>query len=65
VRGPDTSPGLLRSPVAVIPNVAVIIRCMWERGEVQKEAFGELARRGLWLTETQMQRALERPHKEA
>lgn len=41
------------TPVKDIPNYAVIIRCIHERGETQREAFVELARRGLWLTEEQ------------
>jgi hypothetical protein len=41
------------TPVREIPSYAVIIRCVWERGETQREALGELDRRHLWLSEDQ------------
>lgn len=41
------------TPVADIPNFAVIIRAIHERGPTQQEAIAELARRGLWLSPDQ------------
>lgn len=41
------------TPVAEIPAYAVIIRCCWERGPVQREALDELERRRLWLSPEQ------------
>lgn len=41
------------TPVTNIPDFAVIIRCIHERGETQEAAFRELNRRGLWLSEEQ------------
>lgn len=38
------------SPVRNVPHFAVILRCIHERGETQREALIELDRRGLWLT---------------
>lgn len=45
------------TPVKIIPPYAVIIRAIWERGEVQSEALAELERRGLWLNEEQKAQA--------
>lgn len=45
-----------------IPNYAVIIRAIWERGDAQQEALRELQRRGLWLSDEQRKQAgLVRP----
>jgi hypothetical protein len=44
-------------PVDKIPSYAVIIRAIHERGPAQDEAFAELKRRGLWLTEEQEKQA--------
>ncbi len=41
-----------------IPNFAVIIRCIHCRGSSQRDAFRELNRRGLWLTEEQKQQSV-------
>lgn len=41
------------TPVDRIPAFAVIIRCIYERGDSQREAFAELERRGLWLSAEQ------------
>ena len=43
--------------VTKIPSYAVIIRCMWERGQTQADALAELKRRGLWLTAEQRKAA--------
>lgn len=40
-----------------IPAYAVIIRCIWERGDAQAAAFAELSRRGLYLTPDQLRQA--------
>lgn len=45
------------TPVRDIPSYAVIIRCLWERGETQREALDELKRRGLWLDDEQKTQA--------
>lgn len=37
-------------PARNIPHYAVIIRCLHCKGNDQREALDELARRGLWLT---------------
>ena len=44
-------------PVALIPNYAVIIRCIHERGATQQEALAELNERGLWLNDEQKRQA--------
>ena len=44
-------------PVSEIPDFAVIIRCTWERGEIQREALAELERRRLWLSKEQKEQA--------
>lgn len=41
------------TPVNKIPTYAVIIRCVHERGETQREALAELAARGSWLSDEQ------------
>ncbi len=46
------------TPVRDIPHFAVIIRCIWCRGPAQRDAFAELNRRGLWLTEEQKQQSV-------
>ena len=42
-----------RKTLSDLPHYAIIIRCMWERGESQTAALAELNRRGLWLTADQ------------
>jgi hypothetical protein len=44
-------------PVQSIPNYAVILRAIHERGEVQQAAMKELERRGLWLSDEQKKEA--------
>jgi hypothetical protein len=44
-------------PAREIANFAVIIRCIHERGPVQREALLELNRRGLWLSMDQIMHA--------
>lgn len=39
--------------VTKIESYAVIIRCIWERGQNQKDALAELDRRRLWLSPEQ------------
>ena len=51
----EARPHLL--PVRSIPNYAVIIRAIHERGKVQEDALAELKRRGLWLTPDQRKQA--------
>ena len=46
------------TPVRDLPSYAVIIRCVHERGEAQREALVELHRRGLHLSEEQRASAL-------
>jgi hypothetical protein len=36
-----------------LPAYALIIRAVWERGEIQRQALAEMARRGLWLSPEQ------------
>lgn len=43
------SPSALRG----CQSFVIIIRCIWERGQSQKDALAELDRRGLWLNEDQ------------
>ena len=45
--------GTKLTPVAKIPNYAVIIRSIHERGGTQKDALAELDRRGLYLSSDQ------------
>lgn len=42
------------TPVRKLEAYQVIIRCIWERGPIQSEAFNELNRRGLWLSPDQL-----------
>lgn len=44
-------------PVKSIPSYAVIIRAIHMDGQDQEDAFVELRRRGLWLTEAQLRAA--------
>lgn len=41
------------TPIQNVPAYVVIIRCIHERGENQREALAELDRRRLWLTKEQ------------
>lgn len=45
------------TPVRSIPDYAVIIRAIHERGRTQEEALAELDRRRLWLTREQREQA--------
>jgi hypothetical protein len=45
------------TPVREIESYAVIMRCIYERGQKQEDALDELARRGLWLSENQATQA--------
>ena len=47
--------GLLRK----LPNYAIIIRCIHERGSDQEAAMRELSRRGLWLSPEQKRQSEE------
>ena len=38
-------------------SFVIIIRCIWERGQAQKDALTELNRRGLWLNADQKRQA--------
>lgn len=45
------------TPIDRIPDFAVIIRAIHERGNTQRKALAELDRRGLWLSDDQRHQA--------
>lgn len=45
------------TPVRDLPAYAVIIRAVWSTGQDQVDAFNELDRRGLWLSDDQRKAA--------